>query len=467
MADFLQNLFPAAPSYLAGLLGEEQARAAQQQAQQSGLLGLGLGLLQAAAPAPVRPSLGAGLAQGLATGQQAYQNVFQQRMQEAMLGQQLADAQKKRQQQELMQRLFPQVFQTTTERGAVAGEEGPVPTQQQRMSIDPSRLQLLAAASPDPLGTLATIAKTLPELRKAGLTTGAMAGADPFAPFMAVDNPNIKAVAQQYSRAYQSGAIDEATAGQRAESLAKMAEMVEKPVGLTGEYANVALSKFNTADVRKLTPDQLASLPGLVQEQKTAVAAAGRPSIEVKTGETAANELIRSQIARTDASQAAADAASETLRISASLKPLIEEGVFSGPLSGSAQVITRLGSALGVTGDNAQQILNRTSQVMQGLSTLELEAAKGMRGQGAITESEREIIRRASAGKLGEFTSGEVKSLLNALDKTAKYRIGSHQRQVQALRNVLPAGSERFAEAYTTEYEMPEPVKVQSGRSKW
>ena len=236
MDEILAQLFPQAPSYFPGLLGQEQANLLQQQAQRQGLLGIGMGLLQAAAPSTTRPSLGAGIAQGLATGQQMAQNVYMQRLQEAQIAQKLAEQQRQLQQRETMRRLFPQVFQQTVERGAVAGEEGPIPTAQPRVSIDPQKLSMLAMASDNPLDALSNIGKTVQQLRQAGLTTGAMTGADPFAPFMMSDNPNVRAVATQYSRAYQTGAIDEATAGQRAESLAKMIESTAKPPSSVAAY---------------------------------------------------------------------------------------------------------------------------------------------------------------------------------------------------------------------------------------
>jgi len=236
MDEILAQLFPQAPSYFPGLLGQEQANLLQQQAQRQGLLGIGMGLLQAAAPSTTRTSLGAGIAQGLSTGQQMAQNVYAQRLQEQQIAQKLAEQQRSLQQQAQMRQLFPQVFQTTTERGAIAGEEGPVPTAQQRISIDPSRLSMLAAAAPDPLAALANVSKIIPELRKGGVLGGMVTGADPFAPFLASENPNIRAVAQQYSRAYQTGAIDEATAGQRAESLGRMAETSAKPPSSIQEY---------------------------------------------------------------------------------------------------------------------------------------------------------------------------------------------------------------------------------------
>ena len=94
MDEILAQLFPQAPSYFPGLLGQEQANLLQQQAQRQGLLGIGMGLLQAAAPSTTRTSLGAGIAQGLSTGQQMAQNVYAQRLQEQQIAQKLAEQQR-------------------------------------------------------------------------------------------------------------------------------------------------------------------------------------------------------------------------------------------------------------------------------------------------------------------------------------------------------------------------------------
>ena len=107
----LSNFFPAAPSYLPGLLGEEQARLAQRQAQQQGLLGAALGLMQAGAPSRTPISTGQALAQGLAAGQQAYGNVLQQRTQESLINRQLQEEQRKKQEQEFMRQLLPLAVQ--------------------------------------------------------------------------------------------------------------------------------------------------------------------------------------------------------------------------------------------------------------------------------------------------------------------------------------------------------------------
>lgn len=224
MDEILAQLFPQAPSYFPGLLGQEQANLLQQQAQRQGLLGIGMGLLQAAAPSTTRPSLGAGIAQGLATGQQMAQNVYAQRLQEQQIAQKLAEQQRTLQQQAQMRQLFPQIFQTTTE-----GD-------MQKISISPEKLSMLAAASPDPLGALANVSKILPELRKGGVLGGMAMGADPFAPFMASDNENIRTMAANYSRSFRTGALDEAAINRAVEVMSKMLETSGKQPSSIQEY---------------------------------------------------------------------------------------------------------------------------------------------------------------------------------------------------------------------------------------
>jgi hypothetical protein len=439
MDEFLAQLFPQAPSYFPGLLGQEQANLLQQQARQQGLLGLGMGLLQAAAPSTTRTGLGAGIAQGLAAGQQMAQNVYAQRLQEQQIAQKMAEQQRQLQQQAAMRQLFPQVFQTTTERGAIAGEEGPVPTAQQRVSIDPQSLSMLAAVSPDPLAALGNISKLLPELRKAGLTTGGVTGADPFAPFLVSDNPNVRAVAQQYSRAYQTGAIDEATAGQRAESLAKMVESTTKPVAGVAEY------QFYVDQERAA-----GRAPKSFQQYQEDMKRAGAQTIVEKGAGAATAALLTGAIERANASLNTATAASQTLQTIADIRPALDQGVMSGPLSSQTAIVARLASTLGVTGQSTQDTLNRTAEAMRGLARLEMQAAEQMKNQGAITENERALIKRASAGDLATMTAGEVRTLLNAMERTAKFKIQSYDQTREILRRSLPEEARQFVDVYPT-----------------
>jgi hypothetical protein len=91
MNELLAQLFGSQPSYAGQLLGEDEARRLQQQAQQSGLLNVGLALLSGAGPSPQRRGVGELLAQGVMAGQQAYQGAYNKAVQERALMEQLAE----------------------------------------------------------------------------------------------------------------------------------------------------------------------------------------------------------------------------------------------------------------------------------------------------------------------------------------------------------------------------------------
>ncbi len=105
-----------------------------------------------------------------------------------------------------------------------------------------------------------------------------------------------------------------------------------------------------------------------------------------------------------------------------------------GPGAGARVKLSQVGQVLGIGGKDAAEQLQNTRSVMQGLARQELAAAGSMKGQGQITESERGILRRAEAGDISEMTRPEVETLLQALDKTSRYRIGLHQANLDKLK---------------------------------
>jgi hypothetical protein len=209
----------------------------------------------------------------------------------------------------------------------------------------------------------------------------------------------------------------------------------------------------NRARYRMATPEELAALgappESIVQvDQSTGKFDITRPSpaTNINVGGGKLSDVLSTNAAnQLDASYTQAIAALGTLNTVNNVRPLLEEELFSGPLSSSAMFVSRLGQSLGVEGGDSQERLQNTVLAMQGLAEFELLAAQAMRGQGAITENERTLIRRASAGDLGTMTQGEVKELMGALEKTAKYSIQSHENRLAQYANVLqddPASSQ-------------------------
>lgn len=201
----------------------------------------------------------------------------------------------------------------------------------------------------------------------------------------------------------------------------------------------------NRARYRMATPEELAALgappESIVQvDQSTGKFDITRPSpaTNINVGGSKLSDVLSTGAAnQLDASYTQASAALGTLNTVNNVRPLLEQELFSGPLSQSAMFVSRLGQSLGVGGESSQEMLQNTVVAMQGLAEFELLAAQAMRGQGAITENERALIRRASAGDLGTMTQGEVKELMSALEKTAKYRIQSHENRLAQYTDVL------------------------------
>jgi hypothetical protein len=203
----------------------------------------------------------------------------------------------------------------------------------------------------------------------------------------------------------------------------------------TGMYANVALEEFQTADVTKLTPDQRKKV-GQIAEARTGTAAEkGASKVIVSPAEKKfGEEFGRGVAGAVETTYNKAASAQQTISTINNIRPLIKDGVYSGPLSTSNMYIDRLASSLGITSGSINDKLVRTSQAMQGLASLELSAAEAMKGQGAITENERSLIARAAGGNFAQFTAAEVSGLLNALEKTAKSKISAHTKNLERLR---------------------------------
>lgn len=250
MADFY-NIFGEQPSYIPSLLGEDEADRLRRSAQQSGLMNLGLSLLAGAGPQPQRTGIGQLLAQGVMAGQQASRNAYEQAVRDKLMQQQLADMAAKQQRQAQMREIFPQLFTQTEIPGqeiktyqsmtpqqieSAVGKPGFVPPStttvipgKKQLSIDTNKLQALAMLSEDPLAGLASIAKIVPELRKAGFAGEQVPQDNPFAIF-ATDPTlpsSIRNVAQQYQSSFDRGLIDPEKVDERIRQLGDAATRAE------------------------------------------------------------------------------------------------------------------------------------------------------------------------------------------------------------------------------------------------
>ncbi len=345
---------------------------------------------------------GQSIAEGLQAGQRAYKGGMQETLQGQLQNVQLADMIRKRQQEQealaeqkriqsvLSQGMTPEVqarpAQMVEEEGRYIGETPAV--EAKSAGFDLTRI------APQLMGSEAG-RKTLSELVSA---QKAMAG--------------------------------ETT------SLAEGAKLIRvNPI--TGKVETVAegapKEKASPADIQGYNLAVGQGYKGSFLDYQTALKKAGATNVNV--GEKSfGSEFGKGVADAVNSGFQAAQGAVGTLNRIQTLKPLVSDGkVFSGTLGGAQVQASRIADALGIGGANNAEKLQNTALAMQQLAGLELNAAEAMKGQGAITENERSLIKRAAAGDLMNMTAKEVSTLLNGLEKTSNYKIQIHETNLKRL----------------------------------
>jgi hypothetical protein len=403
-SNFMQNILGTVPSYYGGLLGAEEAKSLQSRANTQGLLGAAIGLLGGMGTRGTTAAQN--IAGALSGGLQASQGAIQQGITNYGQQQQLMLQQRQQAGIAAMKIKYPDLadefdtnpagaFRIISEREAI--NKKPIVVSRGGALVSPSGTALYTSPDNQEKGRILTPE----EVTKYGLpATGK----------------------------YQFNANGEISLIQGT-GLGKET----KPESFTGEYGNLALTMFGTANVASLDKDQRIALGKEAERLGT------NKGINVTTNVNASDKKFGENFGAATAAAVEstfnkAQSAVNTLSTIATIKPLIQSSVFAGPLSSSEATISRLGEKFGITSGTTQEKLNRTTQAMQGLAQLELQAAEAMKGQGAITDVERSLIAKAAGGDLAVLTQKEVLGLLGALEKVSQKKIATHKTNLERLR---------------------------------
>jgi len=168
---------------------------------------------------------------------------------------------------------------------------------------------------------------------------------------------------------------------------------------------------------------------------KKDIAAAGKPvsNINVNTEKSFLGEVANGVGKQVTDSLSGAKSAANALQTIGNLNTALNSGkILTGPLTQPSKLLLQLGTQLGLSGKDGNETLANTSKAIQSLAQLEMDAAQGMKGQGNVTENERVLIKRAAAGDIN-MSMPELKALSGALDKSARFRINQHNKNVQPL----------------------------------
>lgn len=180
--------------------------------------------------------------------------------------------------------------------------------------------------------------------------------------------------------------------------------------------------------------------PGSFLDFQLAQKKAGATSVNVNTAKPLLNTVAEGLGKQIDASLENARAAIPAIQTAQSLKSAIDSGkVVSGPGASFRVTGLQIGQMLGIGGNSGAEVLSNTRQAIQSMAQAELNAAAQMKGQGQITESERDIIRRAASGRIDDLTGPEIKQLADVMEKTARFKIKQHQQNVGRLQSMPEA----------------------------
>jgi len=419
----LEDLTPfgTLPRAYQGLLGAEETAALQKRAQVQGLLGAGLALARGMSSyGPPRSAL-QNIIGAVAGGFEGAGGAYEGGLKQAMTAQDIRQKQIQIQQADLLRKEVENVMRTP------------------EVANNPSLVALLRADPKEGLkwinenmAVTQAYAKTMPQQQTGDLSPEAQANM-------------VTAPMDERARLFSENKILASVAGKAArekiesnlkqiEAIDKQEEIVRKQQDFTNEARRVAGYLFPNHDFSQpLNAQQSKQLNDELQRLTIAQRKAGATNVNV--GDKSFNtEFGKGVAASVETTYNSALGAKGTISTIQGIRPLIQAGVYSGPLSSAPRVIDQFASSLGIASGTTEEKLARTAQAMQGLAQIELSAASALKGQGAITENERGLIARAAAGNFKDFTQKEVLALLNAMEKTSQSKIKTHEKNLGLLR---------------------------------
>jgi hypothetical protein len=414
------NMFGGGDTGLEEYLTEEQRARMNNQ----GIMALAASLLKSSGPSAVPIGIGQALGEAYGAGQQGYQQAQQGAIANIATRQKLDEAKRSRDLLSGMQKMLMgdygqgvPVTSMPTAGVAITPEQSlAVPNMPAGPTVDranmigqlPTQAQvqpMQQAQQSSPFANLSREQRALMSLLPAdqlakSMTDVITASQEYGAPQnLMIGN---KPVVVQYNKQGQRRIVSDAQPYEAQSSDIRAVEYLQgRPLGGTGAEGTAALGQYRS----QIAPNTVVKLPPGPNSMATA-------------GGTGAIEILKGTLF-------AAKGANDTLRNIDMIAPALDTAVL-GPAADYRTSMLRVAKQLNIAGPDAEKTLQDTRQVVQGLAQSELAAAASMRGQGAITENERSLIKRTAAGDQ-TMTAAELRTGMAAMQKLANQRIKEHQ----------------------------------------
>jgi len=418
-------LFGGADSGLGDYLNEAQQKSIERQA----LLQAAGALLQAGGPSTQRISFGQALGGALQAGSKGYGEAQQNALTKLLTKQKLDEAKRTQTSQEAYQRYL--MGQPT---------EG--------MEISPQQAIAAPVTTEMPAGPTvnraAMIGQPAPSVMPSGISTLTREQRAMLAGLPAEKGiPEMLKLTQPSEKAKLLAELGMKPTLENLRLLDKPEADPEKIRYLKALNMPITLENFRQLDKPEALPSEIQILQAtntpVTFENVQALRRSSATNVAVtQNAEKKGVELATTQAMKNlDESRMMAQSANATLANIDRILPALDTAIV-GPVADTRTTLLRIGKQLNIAGANADQVLKNTATVVQGLAQQELDAASQMRGQGALTEGERAILRRAAGGDQS-LTSGELQQGLMAAQRSARARLASHQDLLGRATTAIPS----------------------------
>lgn len=420
-------LFDGGDNGLSEYLSDAQRQAIQRQA----MLQAAGALLQAGGPSTQRISLGQALGSALQAGSKGYTDAQQNALSQLMTKQKLDDAKRAQAAQEAYQRFLtgqPTAGMAVTPQQAISA---PVTAE---MPAGPTvERAAMIGQEPTSAGVMPSGTSVLTREQRA------MLAALPAEKGI----PEMLKLTQPSEKAKLLAELGMKPTLENLRLLEKPEADPEKIKYLKALNMPITLENLRQLDKPEASPTEIrlleaAKMP-ITMENIMAIRRSAATNVSVtQNAEKKGVELATTQAMKNlDESRMMAQSANATLANIDRILPALDTAIV-GPVADTRTTLLRIGKQLNIAGANADQVLKNTATVVQGLAQQELDAASQMRGQGALTEGERAILRRAAGGDQS-LTSGELQQGLMAAQRSARARLSSHQDLLNKATTAIPS----------------------------
>ena len=107
--------------------------------------------------------------------------------------------------------------------------------------------------------------------------------------------------------------------------------------------------------------------------------------------------------------------------------------LYAGPLANLQLKTAQVADVLGIAGKDTVEKITNTRNVIRGMAEQAVQARSQLGGQAQISNSEQELLNKATAGDIGELTAREVTQIAALNDRLGRQLYSLHGQMLQNL----------------------------------